>query len=100
MKIMESKYIKWDDLWEDNCHIYVDERDKDDEYYLLLKNFEDDDEIELMEEECILSENGDLLFFFSASAGQNESDTQGYNWDYTLIFNSEYQFKSIEYSQG
>ncbi len=99
---MESKYIKWEEIWDDEIGtINIEE---DNEYAEMVKDFIEelysDSELELMEEGCELLDNGNLVFFFSESGGQNESDTQGWSRDFTLEFEEDYTFVSIEYSQG
>ena len=99
---MEDKYIKWEDIWDEE--IGVPEVEEDSEHFEMLEQFnnelKDNDGLELMVDECSQLENGNLYFVFGESGGQNESDTQGWSRDFTLEFEDDYTFVSIEYSQG
>ena len=99
---MEDKYIKWEEIWDEE--IGAPEVEEDSEYFEMLEQFnnelKDNDGLELMISECSQLENGNLLFFFGESGGANESDTQGWSRDFTLEFEDDYTFVSIEYSQG
>ena len=104
-KSMESKYIKWDEIWDNEIFLYKDDENGEyNEYAELINDFiderNDNSDLELMQEECELLENGNLLFFFGESGGANESDTQGWSRNYIFVFTCEYLFCSVEYSQG
>lgn len=97
-----NKYIKWDEIWSEEIDIkntvdYVDEDNV--EFINVINQFNQDNDVELLMSECDM--NGDkLIFFFSESGGQNESDTQGWSRDYTFIVDSNFMVLDAEYSQG
>jgi len=98
---MESKYIKWNEIWQNEIDLTIAIDYCPKKFKTLLKSFiEDKDNLELMVDECSILKDGRLFFFFGETGGQNESDTQGWSRDYSVIFDSEYLFKSIHYSQG
>ena len=95
-----NKYINFEAIWNEEIDLTGD---FDEKYSKLLNNFLfeiDNNSLELLVTECDLQDNGNLLFFWSESGGQNESDNQGWSRDYTLVFNDEFDLIDIEYSQG
>ncbi len=93
-----SKYIDWNKLWEEEICL---ETAKDNEKFeSLISGFQKDKSVELYESECCLDEKGRLIFCFSETGGQNESDTQGWSRDYTFVFDSDFLLINAEYSQG
>lgn len=96
-----NEYIDFEAIWNEEIDLTGDFEEK---YSELLNNFlfeiNNYDGLELLVTECDLRDNGNLLFFWSESGGQNESDNQGWSRDYSLLFNSEFELIDIEYSHG
>lgn len=96
-----DKYIQWDELYYEECDLSVivdyvkNKKNKE-----LIRRFLLEQNMQLMRDECSTNKKGDFTFFFGETGGQNESDTQGWSRDYEIVFNKNFDFKSIEYSQG
>lgn len=98
--MVESKYIKWDELWgEEVCLETAKDYLTNDLYLKLLDNFLIDENITLNVDECYLN-NNKLYFIFSETGGQNESDTQGWSRDYIFVVSYDYEILGIYYEQG
>lgn len=96
-----DKYINWNELWDEEIDLSIakDWCKEDSEPARLISSFLEETEMELLQSECQIN-NGNFVFFFSESGGQNESDTQGWSRDYTFTFDEEFNFIDVEYSQG
>lgn len=96
-----SKYLDWLSIWtnevEPNNQIQIIEGSDLEN----LENFIKDDRVELDFSECEIQEN-DLVFSFSETGGQNESDTQGWYITYWFKVNPEEDFiiNDSGYEQG
>ena len=98
--MVESKYIKWGELWsEEVCLETAKDYLKNESYLRLLNNFLIDENITLNVDECVLN-NKKLYFIFSETGGQNESDTQGWSRDYVFVVSYDYNILEIYYEKG
>lgn len=107
-----SKYINWAELWDNEICLQtsIDCLDEDDvtenEIINVIKQFISDKNVDLDFDECLLdsenryNENSVLIFFFSETGGQNESDTQGWSREYIFVVNDEFMIIDAEYRQG
>ena len=97
-----DKYIDFNAIWNEEIHLVND--DTNEKYFELLNNFlyeiDNYDGLELIISDCELRYDGELLFVFGENGGQNESDNQGWNRGYDLLFNSNFELINIEYFQG
>jgi len=88
-----DKYINFSAIWYEE--IYLENDDSE-----MVKTFLSEDNLEFIIGDCQLRDNGDMLFVFGESGGQNESDNQGWSRGYELLFNSNFELINIEYFQG
>lgn len=97
-----NKYIKWDEIWTNEIDIQtsIDCLDENDvESIAALQQLIQDTEISLLSSECEVI-NNNLIFCFSETGGQNESDNQGWDRMYTITVDSDFMIIDAEYSQG
>ncbi len=95
-----DEYIDWSKLW--FSEELKSTEDVEEEYQETWAQFLNDEEVSLDASECSYDKNTQLLIFvFSETGGQNESDTVGWSRDYHVAFH-EYDlcFHSVEYQQG
>jgi len=92
-------YLDYEKLWNENGKDIIESVDEDN---ILLDQFRGDRDVEFMPDECEFNiEKKEVYMFFGEQGGQNESDTQGWSRDYTIILDAEnLLFKDIEYTQG
>jgi hypothetical protein len=106
IKMEISKYINWAEIWgKEIClQTSIDCLDKDDETEIeiinVIKQFMNDKNVTLEFDECFLKEDGKLIFIFSETGGQNESDTQVWSREYCFIVNESILIIDAEYRQG
>lgn len=106
MKI--DKYINWVDIWDNEVCLKTaidDFEQRDDEVYNkiveTIKQFQKDENVTLLNDECSYdSDNGQLVFLFGETGGQNESDNQGWSRDYVFIVDEDFMVIDTEYRQG
>lgn len=91
-----DKYIDFHSIWKNE--IILDP--KDERFTEIINQFLNDNNLELLSCQCELVNGDEILFFFSESGGDNESDTQGWSRDYTFIFDKNFNLIDVEYSQG
>ena len=94
-----SEYIKWDKIWESEVDLSIPEG-YEFKCYMVVNQFLQDGGLELLESECGITENQQLLFCWSERGGQNESDTQGWSREYYFVVDSDFFVVSAEYEQG
>ena len=98
-----DKYIKWDEFWEEEVDLTIDDfiSDKAKE---VLSQFKKDDSVSMIIEECNMQildgDTWEFIFQFSETGGQNESDTQGWSRDYYITIGEDYLLKDADYDQG
>ena len=96
-----NKYIDWSSIWNNEVNLLEELEYLTGNSLYILKSFIDDKDVELDPSECEISGKY-LIFTFSESGGQNESDTQGWSREYwfTVDPDSDFEIKSSEYQQG
>ena len=96
-----AKYIDWAKIWSEEVQIKNQIEYASKSNIENLKNFVNDDKVELDFSECEIQDD-DLLFQFSETGGQNESDTQGWYRSYWFKVNPEEDFliNDSGYEQG
>lgn len=100
-----DKFINWDEIWSEEICLQTsidcleEDDDKNIEIISVIKQFQQDKDVELIISECTLNE-GKLIFFFSETGGQNESDNYGWSRDYTFVVDSDFMIINAGYSQG
>ena len=99
MNVSINEYIDFEAIWDYEVCISVEEYSDDEDTIAVIKQFRKDDLVEFVKSECSLEDNK-LQFFFSESGGRNESDTQGWSRDYTIIVDAEFAIIKATYEQG
>jgi hypothetical protein len=98
-----SKYIMWDDIWENEVCLETSIDNLEDDNHLttieVIRNFINDNDVELLRDECYLL-YGRLYFFFSETGGQTEGDTQGWSRDYSFVVDENFSIINANYEQG
>lgn len=94
-----NKYIDWYKLWEENVFLDIDLDTCDEKLIPTIKNFLNDKSVSLDTDECCVSD-GKLMFSFSETGGQNESDTQGWYREYLFIVDKDFMVTNVIYTQG
>lgn len=77
------EYIDWESIW--NNGIKIEEYEEDwvnEEQWKLIRGFISDDKVDMNISECEVQGDHYLMFVFSETGGQNESDTQGWSREY------------------
>ncbi len=97
-----AKDIDWAAIWHDEVKIKSQIEVSDESDIEVLKNFVNDDKVELDFSECEFQGGDYLLFQFSETGGQNESDTQGWYRLYWFRVKPDDDFIIIDsgYEQG
>ena len=101
-----DKYINWGDIWENEvCLKTAIDVFEDGEVYNeiveTIKQFQKDENVIILNDECSYdSDNGQLVFFFGETGGQNESDNQGWSREYIFIVDEDFMVIDTEYRQG
>ena len=100
-----NKYINWAEIWDEEVCLQtsvdcLEDNPNDVDRIFVIEQFQLDKDVELNTEECFLREDGAMVFFFSETGGQNESDTQGWSRDYSFVVNEDFLIFDAEYSQG
>ena len=93
--ILLNKYIDWSSLWCDE--VFFD--NSHDDFCDIIKQFESDNDVELCVNECHLDSDR-IVFCFSETGGQNESDTQGWSRCYWFVFDYDMLLIDAGYEQG
>lgn len=91
-----DRWIKWREIWDKEICL---ESPNDAEVIEVINQFKRDKDIHLDEDECQFTD-GELIFYFSESGGQNPSDTQGWSRGYTFVVDSDFSIIDAEYEQG
>jgi len=96
-----AKYLDWGSIWENEVKIKSQIQHADEPDVGRLMDFINDDKVELDFSECEIQDN-ELVFQFSETGGQNESDNQGWFRSYWFRVNPEEDFiiSDSGYEQG
>jgi hypothetical protein len=101
-----DKYINWGDIWENEVCLKtaIDVLEDGEDYNEIvetIKQFQKDENVIILNDECSYdSDNGQLVFFFGETGGQNESDNQGWSREYIFIVDEDFMVIDTEYRQG
>ena len=93
-----NQYIKWGDIWEGEVEIDLSLID-DVKVKNIIKQYIIDKDVTLDYDECFI-DGPNLVFCFSESGGQNESDTQGWSRDYQITVDKDFIIIDAIYEQG
>jgi hypothetical protein len=98
-----NKYIDWGEIWENEVCLETSMDCMEDDNKVnsieVIKSFIKDSEVELLPDECYY-QNPFLIFCFSETGGQNESDTQGWSRDYRFVVDDDFIIVDASYEQG
>jgi len=98
------EYVDWSEMWDTEVDVQasIDSMDEviDQEIRDVLIDFKKDSTVELDISECQLTDQGTLVFVFSESGGQNESDNQGWSRSYWIEVDKDFLVISAEYDKG
>ena len=99
-----DKYIDFGEIWEQEICLDTSIECLDDNIMnfttiQIIQQFQNDDSVEFDFDECYTHEDK-LIFMFSETGGQNESDTQGWSREYTFIVDSDFMVIDADYQQG
>lgn len=99
-----DKYINWSEIWDQEICLETSIECLEDNSVnfttiQIIQQFQNDDSVEFDVDECYTHEDK-LIFMFSETGGQNESDTQGWSREYTFIVDSDFMVIDADYQQG